>query len=180
MIEILPNWHPIFVHFTVALFTTAFGFYLLAYLAPYIRYIPAKMALEFEVVSRWCLWSAAVVTVLTVLAGLYAYNSVAHDEAGHMAMTDHRNWALSTAFVMGLVAIWSVWRYAKQKTVTITYLIAMLLVQGLLLATAWRGGELVYRHGLGVMSLPKAEGEKQHHHEDNIMIESPLKAPAKK
>ncbi|KTC80169.1 hypothetical protein Lche_2189 [Legionella cherrii] len=182
MIEILPNWHPIFVHFTVALFTTAFGFLMLAYLSTYLRIIPVKMALEFEIVGRWCLWGAALVTVFTIMAGLYAYNTVKHDEAAHIAMTNHRNWALSTAFAMWLVAIWSIWRYAKQKKMTLTFLIAMLLVEGLLLSTAWRGGELVYRHGLGVMSLPQAEGEKHHHESGNIMktIESPLNVPTTK
>ncbi|MCW8399421.1 DUF2231 domain-containing protein [Legionella sp. PATHC038] len=166
MIEIIPNWHPIFVHFTVALFTAAFGFFFLAYLVTYIKIIPPRMALEFEIVGRWCLWSAAAVTVLTVLAGIYAYNTVKHDEAGHMAMTNHLHWALATAFSMWCVAIWSVWRYSKQKAMSINFLVALLFVQGLLLSTAWRGGELVYRHGLGVLSLPKAEA---HHHEGGQM-----------
>ncbi|MCW8410680.1 DUF2231 domain-containing protein [Legionella sp. PATHC035] len=165
MFEILPNWHPILVHFTVALFTSAFGFYLLTYLSKYIHFVPNKMTIEFEIVARWCLWCAALGTILTVLAGLYAYNTVTHDEPAHLAMMSHRNWALSTAVVMWLVAIWSLWRYYKQKAMTLTFLIALLFVQGLLLSTAWRGGELVYRHGLGVLSLPNPEGETQHHHE---------------
>ena len=150
MFEILPNWHPILVHFTVALFTTSFGFYLLTYLSKSTPLVSDKMTLEFEVVGRWCLWCAALVTILTVIAGFYAYYTVKHDEPAHMAMMNHRNWALSTAFAMWLVAIWSLWRYYKQKAMTLTFLVAMFLVQGLLLSTAWRGGELVYRHGLGV------------------------------
>lgn len=169
MFEILPNWHPILVHFTVALFTSAFGFTLLMYLSKYTSLVSNKMTLEFEIVARWCLWSAALVTVLTVLAGLYAFNTVKHDEPAHIAMINHRNWALSTAIIMWLVAIWSLWRHYKQKAMTITFLIAMFLVQGLLLSTAWRGGELVYRHGLGVLSLPSAEGEGHHHHEGEPM-----------
>ncbi|MCW8399489.1 DUF2231 domain-containing protein [Legionella sp. PATHC038] len=165
MFEILPNWHPILVHFTVALFTSAFGFYLLTYISKYTHLVPNKMTIEFEIVARWCLWCAALVTILTVLAGLYAYNTVKHDEPAHLAMMSHRNWALSTAVVMWLVAIWSLWRYYKQKAMTLSFLIAMFLVQGLLLSTAWRGGELVYRHGLGVLSLPSTDGETQHHHE---------------
>ncbi|MBI4937033.1 MAG: hypothetical protein HY846_02215 [Nitrosomonadales bacterium] len=34
----------------------------------------------------------------------------------------------------------------------------LVIAAGTLLSTAWHGGELVYRHGLGVMSLPKPEG----------------------
>ncbi len=165
MFEILPNWHPILVHFTVALFTASFGFYLLTYLSQSTHLISDKMTLEFEIVGRWGLWCAALVTILTVLAGLYAYNTVKHDEPAHIAMVNHRNWSLSTAVVMWLVAIWSLWRYYRKKAMTLTFLVAMFFVQGLLLSTAWRGGELVYRHGLGVLSLPSTEGETQHHHE---------------
>ncbi|MGM9451985.1 DUF2231 domain-containing protein [Legionella bozemanae] len=75
MFEILPNWHPILVHFTVALFTTSFGFYLLTYLSKSTHRVSQKMTLEFEIVGRWCLWCAALVTILTVLAGLYAIQS---------------------------------------------------------------------------------------------------------
>ncbi len=39
----------------------------------------------------------------------------------------------------------------------------MLIVQGLLLFTAWLGAELVYRYGLGVMSLPQSENEDHSH-----------------
>ncbi|MGM9451984.1 hypothetical protein ACTAZI_01490 [Legionella bozemanae] len=46
-------------------------------------------------------------------------NTVKHDESAHMAMMDHRNWAWSTAVAMWLVAIWSFWRYYKQKAMTL-------------------------------------------------------------
>jgi hypothetical protein len=39
----------------------------------------------------------------------------------------------------------------------------MWVVQTLLLITAWHGAELVFRYGLGVLSLPQAE-EVGHHH----------------
>ena len=35
--------------------------------------------------------------------------------------------------------------------------ILLIALLGLLMTTAWYGGELVYRHGIGVMSLPNAE-----------------------
>lgn len=39
----------------------------------------------------------------------------------------------------------------------------------LVIATAWHGGELVYRHGLGVLSLPVAEADHVHSHEHGII-----------
>jgi uncharacterized membrane protein len=168
MIEIIPNWHPIFVHFTVALYSTVVGFYILHYTTNYLWVLPKTYVNEFEVVARWCLWAVALLTIITVLAGLQAFNTVSHDAPSHIAMLNHRNWALPTAGAILFVALWSVWRYYRRRSVTLTFLLAVLVVQGLLLATAWRGAELVYRYGLGVISLPKSEGAgHQHHDSDN-------------
>ena len=168
MFEIIPNWHPIFVHFTVGLYSAAAGFYLLAFLTERISLISKLYSSEFEVVARWCLWSVAMITIFTVLAGLQAYNTVNHDGPSHLAMINHRNWALPTAGAIILVAIWSAWRYCRHRAVTFTFILAVLIVQGLLLSTAWRGAELVFRFGLGVISIPKSEGAvRQYQHDKN-------------
>ncbi|MCK4587195.1 MAG: DUF2231 domain-containing protein, partial [Gammaproteobacteria bacterium] len=99
----------------------------------------------------------------TVVAGVVAYNSVAHDTPSHEAMTEHRNWALVTAVLFIILAIWS-WQRAKTGLGMSMVLLAALLVSGGLLAsTAWLGGEAVYRYGLGVMSLPKTDSHDHDH-----------------
>ncbi len=167
MIEIIPNWHPIFVHFTVGLLSISVAFYVLSYLSKNLKIIVlSSIGKELEIAARWCLWAGAVITIATVLAGFYAYNTVKHDTPSHMAMTDHRNWAIVTAAVAILIALWSLWRYRKQKPLSITFILALLIMQGLLLSTAWRGGEAVYRYGLGVMDLPDSmEGAQMDGHD---------------
>lgn len=169
MIEIIPNWHPIFVHFTVGLFSISVLFYLLAYFTTYIRFVPQTFVREFEVATRWCLWTAAIITILTVSFGFYAYYTVQHDAVSHAAMTVHRNWALFTAAFIFLLACWSYWRYYKRQAMTFLFLLMLLLTQGLILITAWHGGELVYRYGIGVLSLPK--GTEMGHHHDEKKVE---------
>lgn len=171
MIEIIPNWHPIFVHFTVGLCSTAVIFYLLTYLTSRLKIVSIRHVTDLETAGRWCLWAAGFTAIMTVLAGLYAFNTVRHDGTSHIAMINHRNWALPTAAAIVLVALWSIWRDYKRKKLTLSFIIVLLIVQGMLLATAWRGAELVYRYGLGVMSLPKAEGEGHHHHD---MMDMPM------
>ena len=161
----IPNVHPIFVHFTVALFSISFILYLLTYYARYQNIISMKMINEIEVTARWCLWLSAFITIFTAIAGFYAFNTVSHDAPSHIAMTNHRNWAIPTAFTIILLSIWSAFDYLKLKRISFLFIIGMFVGQGLLLSTAWRGGELVFRYGLGVMSLPKSEGT-EHHHED--------------
>lgn len=165
MIEIIPNWHPIFVHFTVALFSATVFFYALSYFLSKCGLL-LKVASDFEIVGKWCLWVVGFMVIGTVLAGFNAYNTVNHDAPSHIAMTDHRNWAIPTAIAIVLLTIWSFWRSYKHKAITITFILALLVTQGLLLSTAWRGAELVFRYGLGVMSMPKSEGEGHHHHHE--------------
>lgn len=152
MIEIIPNWHPIFVHFTVGLLSIAV---LLSVVAQFIS--PGKLREQCELVAQWNLWLGAGITVFTVAAGVVAYNTVAHDTPSHEAMTEHRNWALVTAVVFFALAIWSWLRARAAKAMGGVLLVGLLIGGGLLASTAWHGGEAVYRFGLGVMSLPKAD-----------------------
>jgi uncharacterized membrane protein len=163
MIEIIPNWHPVFVHFTVALLSVA----VLLHLAS--RFVHnEKLRSQWETVAQWNLWLGAAITVLTVAMGVIAYNTVAHDTPSHEAMTEHRNWALVTASLFIALAIWSALRARAGQGINNLILIGLLVGGGLLLSTAWHGGEVVYRYGLGVMSLPKADAHKhtagEHHH----------------
>lgn len=167
MINIIPNWHPIFVHFTLALFTTSVGFYGLSFLMSRLQIIPKFLTNEFEIVARWCLWIGALITVLTVLAGLNAFNTVHHDPVSHVAMHEHREWALPTAAAILFIASWSLWRYFHHQEVTMVFIIVLLIAQASLVSTAWHGSELVYRYGLGVMSLPISEKSGHHHHDTN-------------
>lgn len=158
MIEILPNWHPVFVHFTVALLIIAATIHLLSHFLP-----NGKLANELTIVARWNLWIGMVFTLLTVAAGWYAYNTVAHDARSHSAMTEHRNWAMATFALFLGIAGWEYYltRRGKDKGWLFTGL--LVIAAGLLLSTAWHGGELVYRYGLGVMSMPKPEGPGHTH-----------------
>ena len=163
MITIIPNWHPIFVHFTIGLLGISVFFYLASSFLP----VSDELKKNWQIVARWCLWSGMAITIGTLLAGYFAYNSVAHDTPSHEAMTEHRNWAFATAASFALLTIWSIWIYRKQQVPGMAFLLFALLSGGLLASTGWHGGEAVYRYGLGVMSLPQSEGEGHaHEHPD--------------
>jgi len=151
--EIIPNWHPIFVHFTVALLSIS----ALLYLAGLVFKKP-----NFLTVARWNLWIGAGITIGTVLAGFDAYNTVAHDGPSHAAMTDHKNWALVTASIFGLLALWSLLKHRGAKTVSAGFVTLILLASALLGMTGYKGGEVVYRHGIGVMRMPEVSGDGGH------------------
>ena len=152
-IEIIPNWHPIFVHFTVALLSIS----ALLYLAGLVFKKPNLL-----IVARWNLWIGAGITIGTILAGFDAYNSIPHDGPLHEAMTDHKNWALTTASIFGLLALWSLFKHRGAKTVSTVFVTIIVLASVLLAVTGYKGGEVVYRHGGGVMRMPEVSGDGGH------------------
>lgn len=151
MPTIIPNWHPIFVHFTVALFSLAAGLFVIS------LFVKPPLKEQWTLVARWNLWFGAGLTIITGLTGLYAYNTVAHDTPSHAAMTEHRNWAIVTITLILTLAVWSIVRVRRAKMPGALFVGAMAVTGGILASTAWHGGEVVYRYGLGVMSLPKTD-----------------------
>ena len=108
MPEIIPNFHPIFVHFTVALLSLAVGLFVVT---PFVK---GPLKEQWSIVARWALWFGAGFTVITALTGLYVYNTVAHDTPSHIAMTNHRNWAIATITAFLALATWSIIRIAPR------------------------------------------------------------------
>ena len=148
-------WHPVFVHFSVALLCVAALFYVLATI---VRNKP--IAQQWVVVAQWNLWLGIVLTGWTVLFGWLAFNSVSHDDAAHPLMLAHRNWALATTVIFAVLALWSFWDRKERRYLSWVFAALMILASCSLLATALRGGELVYGHGLAVSALPKPEEER--------------------
>ena len=163
MIEIIPNWHPIFVHFTVALLSIATVFYLLA-----LSLTNHRWKDQWLTVANWNLWLGTAFAIATGIAGWLAYNSVVHDTPSHAAMTDHRNWAFATLAIFIPLGIWSLWQTRKSNMLGKPFLILMLVATAMLASTAWRGGEVVYRYGLGVMSMPKVSSPGHGHGHDDM------------
>jgi uncharacterized membrane protein len=156
MIEIIPNWHPVFVHFAIGLLCISAVFHVIA-----AANSKSTNYYQFESVANWNLWVGTLLALATVVAGWFAYNSVDHDTPSHLAMTDHRNWAMGTTGLFVVLAIWSFQRARKSIPINWVLTVLLLLAAGLLSVTGWKGGELVYKHGLGVMSLPN---QSEHDH----------------
>ena len=185
MFEILPNFHPILVHFTVALFSVSTALFALVALGG--ERLPERLRDQCRIVARWNLWLAAAATILTLATGFHAYSTVAHDAPSHAAMSDHRDWAIATFILIEGLACWSIIRIRLRRPLSGAFMGALVVAQIILLSTAWRGGELVYRYGLGVLSLPASEAADHGHtygdgsnHSNDLAEVIPTDTPATK
>lgn len=172
MIEIIPNWHPILVHFTIALLTISVALHIVVLFAKTAPWRGTAMA-----VARWNLGLGLGLTVLTVAAGLYAAATVAHDDAAHLEMTSHRNWALLTFGAFALLALWHWLRFRGRDQVNPLFVGGMVLAGLLLAVTGFKGADLVYEHGLGVESLPQVSGEGHDHDHDHSQGDASSEGP---
>jgi uncharacterized membrane protein len=142
MPEIIPNWHPAVVHFPIALTVTATLLLLLGRLRPRHPTLPACARLLVQL--------AALSALLAVALGWYAFQTVEHDGAGHLVMLRHRNWALAATAGLIAVALWEYRRQRAEAPARTLLLPLMLVLSASLGVTGWLGGEMVYRHGIGV------------------------------
>lgn len=161
-IEIIPNWHPFFVHFTIAMLTVGPVLYLLAFIAG------GSWRAQSLTTATWLLWIGGAITIFTLLFGWQAFNSVTHDGPSHRAMLDHRMFALITGGLL-LVSLGLLYFFRAASRPSPIAAVALVAMTGMLMATGLKGADLVYRHGLGVMSLPKggAHDHGAHNHEAN-------------
>lgn len=151
MPEIIPNWHPAVVHFPIALALTAT---LLLLLGSWRQANPVLTAS-----GRLLVLGAALSAVLAVALGWQAFQTVEHDGAGHLVMLRHRNWALGCTLGLIALAVWDGLRQKAERPPHAALLPIMVLVSASLGVTGWLGGEMVYRHGIGVSAAAFATPE---------------------
>jgi uncharacterized membrane protein/ketosteroid isomerase-like protein len=171
MIEIIPNWHPIWVHFAIALLTTGAGIYLLLGWKGRNSGTP----LNAMIVARWMLCLGAAAGLVALLTGYLASTSVAHDDLAHANMMVHRNWAYASTTIFVVAAILE---FIRRNQVRASFLSALLLVAGgfTLVMTGLEGAENVYEHGLGVQRLPVLS---THEHDHKELAEVPVPSATK-
>ncbi len=159
--KIIPNLHPAVVHFPIALTMAAFIFGLVARLTR-----KSESSHLVAAAGNYTLILAALSAIAGVVFGWLAFNSTMnHDDAGHAAMLLHRAWAIPTAVGLVLLAIWNSAKPCLSNIMSIPVLVCLAGLSMAVATTAWLGGEVVYRHGIGVLSLPDSGGHNhQGHH----------------
>jgi len=144
-VNLVPGWHPMVVHFPVALTLTA-GFFLTA--AKMARGEP--LAATLATVGTWNLCVAAVATLFALATGLAGVLDLHVGAAARAALSSHVKWAMFTSLALILASVWRGAGSAQQSRPSWLFVAVLAAICIALSATAYLGGENVYRYGIGV------------------------------
>lgn len=145
-------WHPILVHFTFSLLLLA-PLFLLAGVAGKNH----GWGSAAYITGRTLLWTGVLITIATVTAGFIAMYNVSVSEEVHHHIHDHRNWAIATASLYAILAIWSVVTWKKSTRPGWLFGLIMTAAFFMLAITGYKGGELVFHHGVAVEAVMQGQ-----------------------
>jgi uncharacterized membrane protein len=145
--SILPGWHPIAVHFPLALVVTATLLLLAARLVRSERYTAI-----LATVGTWNLCLGTLAALFAIGTGLAAVLHMSVGGAAHQAISLHLRWAIFTTLALVLLAVWRGAGSAQESRPSWIFMVVLLAATTALIVTGYRGGENVYRYGVGVQS----------------------------
>jgi uncharacterized membrane protein len=144
-VTIEPGWHPIAVHFPLALVVTATFLLAAARLLPQERY-----AKTLATVGTWNLCVGAVAALFALGTGLAALIGLHAGPAAHQAIFLHVKWAIFTSLALLLIAVWRGAGAAQESRPTWLFLAVLMAATAALVVTGYQGGQNVYHYGVGV------------------------------
>lgn len=151
-------FHPIFNHFTIALFV-------MVVLLDILGLITKRKYLH---TAAWINLIFAVISgVLSVITGLLAEANAPHVDAAHEIMETHETLGY---IILASILILFIWRLVLKggfpAKAMILYLLIGLAGVGVMIRSAFLGGEMVFVHGVAVEAVPVSHEEAGHHHGD--------------
>jgi uncharacterized membrane protein len=144
-VTLMPGWHPMVVHFPLALVTTAVVLLLAARLLRRER-----LAATLATVGTWNLGLGALAALFAIGTGMAAAMHLQASPAAHHAISLHVRWAMFTTLGLVLLAVWRGAGNAQEARPSWLMMIVLLGALAALMVTGYRGGQNVYRYGVGV------------------------------
>jgi uncharacterized membrane protein len=144
----LPNWHPLVVHFPIALVLSATALLLAARL---LR--NESLAGTIATVGTWNLCLGTVAALFALATGLGAVLDLDVSIAVRQAISQHLKWAMSTTLLLVLLAVWRGAGSASRSRPSWIFLIVLIAASAALTFTGYRGGKNVFEYGVGVKKI---------------------------
>ncbi len=138
----MPNFHPLFVHFPVALLLLSLILEAIALL---------RKSSELSRAAWWNQIGGTAGLALTVASGLLAENTVSIAEDAKGLFERHEQLAFLSAAIFALLLLWRIAaRGNLPRQSTAAYVVLLVVGVACVLTGAWCGGEMVFRYGVGV------------------------------
>ena len=144
----LPNWHPLVVHFPIALILSATVLLLAARL---LR--SESWAASAATVGTWNLCLGAAAALFALATGLSAVLDLDVSAAARQAISSHLKWAMFTTLLLLLLAVWRGAGRASRSRPSWIFLIVLIAASAALSFTGYRGGKNVYEYAVGVKKI---------------------------
>jgi len=145
------NFHPMFVHFPVALLPVTLAFLLLA------RWRNSERLLF---TAKVCLIAGALGALAAVTSGWMAADSIPHNDVIHRMMETHEAAAITVLSIAVALAVWSRWISLQNRGSFRWFAGMLILVNGLLVCVGDLGARMVYQQGAGVIpAAPLIRGD---------------------
>jgi len=141
----LPGWHPLVVHFPLALILVAAALLLAA------RVLRSpSLAATAATVGTWNLCLGAVAALCALATGLAGVIDLDVGAAARQAISLHMKWALFTTLTLVLLAVWRGAGTAQESRPSWVFIVVLLAASAALAFTGYRGGKNVFEYGVGV------------------------------
>ena len=146
---LLPGWHPMVVHFPLALVVVAALSLLAARLLRAERHCATLATL-----GTWNLCLGAFAALFALGTGLAATIHLQAGPEAHQAISLHMKWAVSATLALVLLAVWRGAGTAQESRPSWIFIVLLMAATAALIMTGYRGGQNVYRYGVGVHGIP--------------------------
>ena len=142
-----PNFHPLVVHFPIALLCTAVGLDVVGWA------LGCNRSLRFAATALYVLGTLAIVAAY--VTGRAAAKTVWLPGMAHAAVKEHWDWAFRTVWfftILTAVRLVLLWRVRADPRPALIALLTVVGLLGVVLLgeTGDRGGRLVYQRGVGI------------------------------
>lgn len=143
--HLLPGWHPLVVHFPLALIVVATLCLSLARTWP-----GARLSQTLATVGTWNLCIGGVLVFVALGTGLAATVGLQAGTAARAALSLHVKAAVVTTLLVLLASVWRGAGNAAESRPSTLLLVVLWAATLALTVTGYRGGQNVYRYGIGV------------------------------
>jgi uncharacterized membrane protein len=143
-----PGWHPVVVHFPLALILIATPLLLTSRL---LR--GDALASTAAIVGTWNLCLGALAALFALATGLSAVLNLDVSAAARQAISLHMKWAMFSTLALALLAVWRGAGAAPGSRPSWVFIIVLLAATAALAVTGFRGGQNVYEFGVGVKRI---------------------------